>query len=78
MHAHVKELVVTHSLIGQSEDYSTYRQILEVYTKDGTLLATRDPCAPYEDSTGEWVFPEGEHPKIKGYAPVSFGKIPKE
>ena len=53
--AKVIEVVEVFSIVGEGDgNGSPIRQIREYYSKDGELLARRDPCLEPELSHGVW------------------------
>jgi hypothetical protein len=48
MDPHVEEVIITElDLIGDGTPGSPYRRMLQVWSKDGHLIAERDPWCPY-------------------------------
>jgi hypothetical protein len=41
----VEEVIITENeLRGKGTEESPYRRVIQVWTKDGTLIAEKDPC----------------------------------
>lgn len=63
MMAYCQEVILNNSKRGKGSIESPVRSVLEIWAKDGTLLAVQDPCAPRWNETNQvYVLPDGEQP----------------